>query len=56
MISVKNVYKNFGDVKVLNGVSCQIKKGERVVIIGPSGSGKSKLLRCMNLLEYPTSG
>ena len=56
MISVKNVYKNFGDVKVLNGVSCQIKKGERVVIIGPSGSGKSTLLRCMNLLESPTSG
>ena len=56
MISVKNVYKDFGDVKVLNGVSCQIQKGERVVIIGPSGSGKSTLLRCMNLLETPTSG
>ncbi|MBE6706439.1 MAG: amino acid ABC transporter ATP-binding protein [Ruminococcaceae bacterium] len=56
MISVKNIYKNFGDVKVLNGVSCQIQKGEKVVIIGPSGSGKSTLLRCMNLLETPTSG
>ena len=56
MISVKNVYKQFGEVKVLNGVSCDIKNGERVVIIGPSGSGKSTLLRCMNLLEEPTYG
>lgn len=53
MISVNNVYKNFGDVSVLRGVSCEIEKGERVVIIGPSGSGKSTLLRCMNLLETP---
>ncbi len=56
MISVRNVYKQFGDIKVLNGVSCEIKNGERVVIIGPSGSGKSTLLRCMNLLEEPTYG
>ena len=56
MISVKNVYKNFGEVKVLRGVSCEIQKGERVVIIGPSGSGKSTLLRCMNLLETPSAG
>ena len=56
MISVNNVYKYFGDLKVLNGVSCEIDKGERVVIIGPSGSGKSTLLRCMNLLEQPTFG
>ena len=56
MISVKSVSKNFGDVKVLKSVSCDIKKGERVVIIGPSGSGKSTLLRCMNLLEKPTGG
>ena len=56
MISVKNIYKQFGNVKVLNGVSCDIKDGERVVIIGPSGSGKSTLLRCMNLLEEPTYG
>ena len=56
MISVKNIYKNFGDIPVLNGVSCEIKKGEKVVIIGPSGSGKSTLLRCMNLLEEPTFG
>ena len=56
MISVKNVYKQFGDVKVLNGVSCEINDGEKVFIIGPSGSGKSTLLRCMNLLEEPTYG
>ena len=61
MISVKNIYKNFGDKKtgeisVLRGISCDINKGERVVIIGPSGSGKSTFLRCMNLLEEPTYG
>ena len=56
MISVKNIYKNFGDLQVLKGVSTEIKKGEKVVIIGPSGSGKSTLLRCMNLLEEPTYG
>ncbi|MBQ2988817.1 MAG: amino acid ABC transporter ATP-binding protein [Clostridia bacterium] len=61
MISVKNIYKTFGNKKtgelsVLRGISCDIKRGERVVIIGPSGSGKSTFLRCMNLLEEPTYG
>ena len=56
MISVRNVWKSFGDLTVLKGVSCEIKKGEHVAIIGPSGSGKSTLLRCMNLLEEPTYG
>ena len=56
MISVKNIYKQFGTLNVLNGVSCHIEAGEKVVIIGPSGSGKSTLLRCMNLLETPTLG
>ena len=56
MISVRNIYKYFGELKVLNGVSCDIKKGEKIVIIGASGSGKSTLLRCMNLLEKPTYG
>lgn len=56
MINVNNIYKYFGNLKVLTGVSCQIQKGEKVVIIGASGSGKSTLLRCMNLLETPTFG
>ncbi len=56
VISVKNIYKNFGKLQVLKGVSCEITRGEKVVIIGPSGSGKSTLLRCMNLLETPTYG
>ena len=56
MIDVKNLTKNFGDLQVLKGVSEHINKGERVVLIGPSGSGKSTFLRCLNLLETPTSG
>ena len=56
VISINNIYKYFGDLKVLNGVTCNIQKGEKVVIIGASGSGKSTLLRCMNLLEKPTFG
>lgn len=56
MININNIYKYFGDLKVLNGVTCNIQKGEKVVIIGASGSGKSTLLRCMNLLEKPTYG
>ncbi len=56
MIDVKNLYKNFGKVKVLKDVSVSVEKGEKIAIIGPSGSGKSTLLRCMNLLEEPTYG
>ena len=56
MIKIKNIYKNFNNLKVLKGVSVDIKPKERVVIIGSSGSGKSTLLRCMNLLETPTFG
>ncbi len=56
MINVNNIYKYFGDNKVLKGVSLNIQKGDKVVIIGSSGSGKSTLLRCMNLLEKPTYG
>ncbi len=56
MLEVKNIYKNFGDLKVLKGVSTKVEKGEVISIIGASGSGKSTLLRCMNLLEEPTFG
>jgi polar amino acid transport system ATP-binding protein len=56
VIDVKNLTKSFGDLQVLKGVSEHINKGERVVLIGPSGSGKSTFLRCLNLLETPTSG
>ena len=56
MIHVDNLKKAFGDNIVLNGITQDIRKGEKVVIIGPSGSGKSTFLRCLNLLEVPTSG
>ena len=59
MIEVKNLKKDFGkhgEIKVLRGITETIEKGEKVVIIGPSGSGKSTFLRCLNLLEVPTSG
>ena len=56
MIEVKDLQKSFGQLKVLNGVSVNIKKGEKVVVIGPSGSGKSTFLRCLNRLEEPTGG
>ena len=56
MIHVNNLHKSFGKNDVLNGINEHIKKGEVVVVIGPSGSGKSTFLRCLNLLEEPTSG
>ena len=56
MISVSNLKKSFGDLVVLDGITETIEKGEKVVVIGPSGSGKSTFLRCLNLLEQPTSG
>ena len=56
MIDVKNLHKSFGSHEVLKGIDEHIEKGEKVVIIGPSGSGKSTFLRCLNLLEEPTSG
>ena len=56
MLDIKNIYKNFGSLKVLKGVSTTVDKGEVISIIGASGSGKSTLLRCMNLLEEPTFG
>lgn len=56
MIDVKDLSKSFGNLHVLNGINEHIYKGEKVVIIGPSGSGKSTFLRCLNLMEKPTSG
>ncbi|MCX7614138.1 MAG: amino acid ABC transporter ATP-binding protein [Clostridiales bacterium] len=56
MINIKNLHKAFGRHEVLCGIDEEIKQGEKVVIIGPSGSGKSTFLRCLNLLEIPTSG
>ncbi|MHB8128772.1 MAG: amino acid ABC transporter ATP-binding protein [Mobilitalea sp.] len=56
MIVTKNLKKAFGSHMVLNGIDETIQKGEKVVVIGPSGSGKSTFLRCLNLLEVPTSG
>ena len=56
MIDVKDLHKRFGDNHVLSGITEHIDEGEKVVIIGPSGSGKSTFLRCLNLLEIPTSG
>ena len=56
MIHVNNLYKSFGKNDVLKGIDEHIEKGEVVVVIGPSGSGKSTFLRCLNLLEEPTSG
>lgn len=56
MIDVKGLRKSFGDHEVLKGIDEHISKGEKVVIIGASGSGKSTFLRCLNLLEQPTAG
>lgn len=56
MIRVNNLHKSFEKNEVLKGINEHIEKGEVVVLIGPSGSGKSTFLRCLNLLEVPTSG
>ena len=58
LIEVKGLFKDFnnGEIQVLNGIDYSINKGEKIVIIGPSGGGKSTFLRCLNLLEIPTAG
>lgn len=56
MIRVENLSKKFGSLVVLADINCEIKKGEVISIIGPSGTGKSTFLRCLNLLEHPSGG
>ncbi len=56
MIIVKDLHKTFENNRVLRGVNYHVNQGEKIVVIGPSGSGKSTFLRCLNLLEVPTSG
>ncbi|MBV7389914.1 amino acid ABC transporter ATP-binding protein [Enterococcus sp. ALS3] len=56
MVQVEHLNKKFGDNEVLKDISTEVTPGEVLVIIGPSGSGKSTFLRCINLLEIPTSG
>ena len=56
ILTIKNLKKNFGKNKVLNGIDLELAAGERVVVLGPSGSGKSTLLRCINHLEEPSAG
>ena len=56
ILETRNLKKSFGKLEVLNGISTEIRRGEVVSIIGPSGGGKSTFLRCLNLLETPDSG
>lgn len=56
MLQIKNLRKSFGELEVLQGVDLEAKKGEVVALIGPSGTGKSTLLRCINFIEHPECG
>src|SRR5688572_7919176 len=56
MVELKNIEKRFGDHTVLDNVSLSVAEGSVMALVGPSGGGKSTLLRCINLLEIPTSG
>ena len=56
MLEVRNVHKKFDSLEVLRGIDLDVSKGDVVAILGPSGSGKTTFLRCLTLLEEPTSG
>ena len=56
MIKVEHLSKKFGDLTVLKDINVEIRQGEVISIIGPSGTGKSTFLRCLNLLEQPSGG
>ncbi|MDY0383051.1 MAG: ATP-binding cassette domain-containing protein, partial [Atribacterota bacterium] len=56
ILKVENLYKSYGELKVINGISFQVKQGETTVIIGSSGTGKSTLLTCINLITPPDKG
>jgi polar amino acid transport system ATP-binding protein len=56
VIGIRNLHKRFGDLHVVKGIDLEVKRGERIAIIGASGSGKSTILRCLNFMETPTEG
>lgn len=56
MIALENIEKRFGQAVILNGISVSVPEGSVTALVGPSGGGKSTLLRCINLLEIPTQG
>ncbi len=56
ILQVTDLKKNFGELEVLKGISFSMEKGETLSVIGPSGGGKTTLLRCLNFLELPSSG
>ncbi|TMH30160.1 MAG: amino acid ABC transporter ATP-binding protein [Betaproteobacteria bacterium] len=56
VIRIRNLHKRFGDLHVVKGVDLEVKRGERIAIIGASGSGKSTILRCLNFMEMPSEG
>ena len=56
MIRITNLKKSFKDLEVLKGINIDVHRGEKVVVLGPAGSGKSTMLRCINALEVPDSG
>jgi len=56
IIDIKGLHKRFGSLHVLRGVDLQVNKGDRIAIVGSSGSGKSTMLRCLNFMEIPTAG